>query len=92
MYELVEEVRARLRGTGALAVGYGHVGDGNLHLNVSAAKPDARVLGAHNSRKHALRLTAPRRVAAAARSWSAVKPISLPEAAWCAAIPAPAAE
>ena len=40
MYGLVEEVRERLaRGlpgrTDVLAVGYGHVGDGNLHLNVS---------------------------------------------------------
>ena len=35
MYELVEEMRARLGGA-ALTVGYGHVGDGNLHLNISA--------------------------------------------------------
>ena len=40
MYGLVEEVRERLaRGLpgqrDVLAVGYGHVGDGNLHLNVS---------------------------------------------------------
>ena len=40
MYRLVEEVRERLTAglPGQLdvqAVGYGHVGDGNLHLNVS---------------------------------------------------------
>lgn len=46
MYEAVEAVRRRLRGTGAVTVGYGHVGDGNLHLNVSTPAPDERVLGA----------------------------------------------
>lgn len=35
MYSLVEEMRERLAGHDALVVGYGHVGDGNLHLNVS---------------------------------------------------------
>ena len=41
MYSLVEEVRERLRAglpdhlQDVQAVGYGHVGDGNLHLNVS---------------------------------------------------------
>eukprot|EP00920_Eleutheroschizon_duboscqi_P014613 GHVT01033911.1.p2 GENE.GHVT01033911.1~~GHVT01033911.1.p2 ORF type:complete len:261 (-),score=77.06 GHVT01033911.1:3294-4076(-) len=38
IYELVEATRGRLRSLGlegqALAVGYGHVGDGNVHLNV----------------------------------------------------------
>ena len=38
MYELVEDVRARTRHmAGVVTVGYGHVGDGNLHLNVSCA-------------------------------------------------------
>lgn len=46
MYELVRDMRERLRGTGAVTVGYGHVGDGNLHLNVSTTRPDERVLGA----------------------------------------------
>jgi D-2-hydroxyglutarate dehydrogenase len=36
MYELVEAMRARLPGT--RVVGYGHVGDGNLHLNVSSPR------------------------------------------------------
>jgi len=41
MYSLVEEVRERLalrlpsHLQDCQAVGYGHVGDGNLHLNVS---------------------------------------------------------
>ena len=37
MYELVEAVRRRLRhlGSDVVVAGYGHVGDGNLHLNVS---------------------------------------------------------
>eukprot|EP00906_Rhabdomonas_costata_P027163 RCo038617 len=36
MYELVEAVRKRLaHRTDAVAIGYGHVGDGNLHLNVA---------------------------------------------------------
>jgi D-2-hydroxyglutarate dehydrogenase len=37
MYQLVEDMRGRLAGfDGVRVVGYGHVGDGNLHLNVSA--------------------------------------------------------
>jgi FAD/FMN-containing dehydrogenase len=37
MYDLVEEVRQQVRcfGPSVLVTGYGHVGDGNLHLNVS---------------------------------------------------------
>ena len=34
MYSLVTEVRELLRPAGALVVGYGHVGDGNVHLNI----------------------------------------------------------
>ncbi len=41
MYRLVEEMRGRLAdkwaGRGVVPVGYGHLGDGNLHLNVSTA-------------------------------------------------------
>jgi len=37
MYSLVEAVRERLRGTGALVAGYGHVGDGNIHINVGCS-------------------------------------------------------
>jgi hypothetical protein len=45
MYEIVEAMRARLPGT--RIVGYGHVGDGNLHLNVSSPRgPDAAILAA----------------------------------------------
>ncbi|KJE97011.1 D-2-hydroxyglutarate dehydrogenase [Capsaspora owczarzaki ATCC 30864] len=37
MYPLVEELRTRLpREPGVLAVGYGHLGDGNVHINVVA--------------------------------------------------------
>jgi len=40
MYALVEAMRARLSGRGwdargVVTVGYGHIGDGNLHLNIS---------------------------------------------------------
>ncbi len=39
LYGLVEEMRTRLKGTEATSViGYGHVCDGNLHLNISAPK------------------------------------------------------
>ncbi|KAF7132360.1 hypothetical protein RHSIM_Rhsim09G0214700 [Rhododendron simsii] len=34
IYDLVEEMRMRL-GPAAKVVGYGHLGDGNLHLNIS---------------------------------------------------------
>lgn len=36
MYELVEVMRRNLIGEGLVTVGYGHLGDGNLHLNVSS--------------------------------------------------------
>jgi len=35
MYSLVEEMRERLNGR-ATVIGYGHLGDGNLHLNIMA--------------------------------------------------------
>jgi len=38
-YDLVTDMRERLQGK-ARVVGYGHLGDGNLHLNVSAPKYD----------------------------------------------------
>lgn len=45
MYALVEEVRQRLRHIpDARVIGYGHVGDGNLHLNVSIPKYDDAVM------------------------------------------------
>ncbi|KAL8211158.1 hypothetical protein R6Q57_005595 [Mikania cordata] len=43
MYDLVEEMRIRLGGA-ANVVGYGHLGDGNLHLNVSAPQYDDAIL------------------------------------------------
>ena len=42
-YECAEAMRERLAGTGATVVAYGHVGDGNLHLNVSTPAFDERV-------------------------------------------------
>lgn len=43
LYDLVEELGKRL-GKSAVVVGYGHLGDGNLHLNVSAPKYDDKLL------------------------------------------------
>eukprot|EP00899_Mesostigma_viride_P004760 jgi/Mesvir1/14285/Mv09715-RA.1 len=43
LYDLVEEMRARLAGS-ANVVGYGHLGDGNLHLNISAPAYDQQLL------------------------------------------------
>ncbi|XP_076936460.1 D-2-hydroxyglutarate dehydrogenase, mitochondrial-like, partial [Bidens hawaiensis] len=43
MYDLVEEMRTRLCDA-ANVVGYGHLGDGNLHLNVSAPQYDDDIL------------------------------------------------
>ncbi|KAM7516188.1 hypothetical protein LguiA_005771 [Lonicera macranthoides] len=43
MYDLVEEMRIRL-GSVADVVGFGHLGDGNLHLNISAPQYDDAIL------------------------------------------------
>ncbi|KAJ8764438.1 hypothetical protein K2173_006178 [Erythroxylum novogranatense] len=43
MYGLVDDMRVRL-GQSAKVVGYGHLGDGNLHLNISAPKYDDKIL------------------------------------------------
>ncbi|KAK9285836.1 hypothetical protein L1049_025037 [Liquidambar formosana] len=43
MYNLVEEIRTRL-GQSAEVVGYGHLGDGNLHLNISTPQYDDNIL------------------------------------------------
>ncbi|XP_027360564.1 D-2-hydroxyglutarate dehydrogenase, mitochondrial isoform X2 [Abrus precatorius] len=43
MYSLVEEMRSRLGNT-ANVIGYGHLGDGNLHLNVSTPHYDDKIL------------------------------------------------
>lgn len=55
MYQLVEDTRARVAEAGLLGddeaypvravVGYGHMGDANLHLNISTRRFDARVEG-----------------------------------------------
>ncbi|OMO84508.1 Ubiquitin-conjugating enzyme, E2 [Corchorus olitorius] len=43
MYDLVDDMRVRL-GNLAKVVGYGHLGDGNLHLNISASQYDDKIL------------------------------------------------
>ena len=43
MYELVEETRARVQGLPCRVFGYGHLGDGNLHLNVSTPRYDSAI-------------------------------------------------
>ncbi|PON99553.1 Glycolate oxidase subunit [Trema orientale] len=43
MYDLVEEMRTRL-GAPTKVVAYGHLGDGNLHLNISAPQYDEKIL------------------------------------------------
>ncbi|KXZ53063.1 hypothetical protein GPECTOR_8g57 [Gonium pectorale] len=51
MYDMVEALRGRLAAggfgpeAGVAVVGYGHIGDGNLHLNVSAPRYDDVLLG-----------------------------------------------
>ena len=44
MYSLVEETRRRMAGLPVEVVGYGHLGDGNLHLNVSCQRYDEEIL------------------------------------------------
>ena len=41
MYEIVEVMRERLADHDAIVVGYGHLGDSNLHLNVTVPTHDA---------------------------------------------------
>ncbi|KAI9109633.1 hypothetical protein K1719_019263 [Acacia pycnantha] len=43
LYDLAEEMRTRL-GNVANVVAYGHLGDGNLHLNISAPQYDDKIL------------------------------------------------
>ena len=43
MYAMVDVMRTRLAGTSAQVVGYGHLGDGNLHLNVWTPTYDKHV-------------------------------------------------
>ena len=44
MWRVTCQVKERLRETGALTFGYGHLGDGNLHINVVTKGKDDRVL------------------------------------------------
>ncbi|XP_071946009.1 D-2-hydroxyglutarate dehydrogenase, mitochondrial-like isoform X2 [Antedon mediterranea] len=43
-YKIVEDMRERMKGVAIRVVGYGHVGDGNLHLNVTAPELSIKVL------------------------------------------------
>mmetsp|Transcript_13227 Transcript_13227/g.26868 ORF Transcript_13227/g.26868 Transcript_13227/m.26868 type:complete len:492 (-) Transcript_13227:1587-3062(-) len=45
-YELVMATRQQLTGTEAIVVGWGHIGDGNLHLNVAAPTNNERIRNA----------------------------------------------
>ncbi|KAM5325805.1 D-2-hydroxyglutarate dehydrogenase, mitochondrial isoform 3-T3 [Glossophaga mutica] len=45
LYDLVTDLRARLGPRAKHVVGYGHLGDGNLHLNVTAEAFSAPLLG-----------------------------------------------
>lgn len=35
-YEVVELLKERLMGKALIVIGYGHIGDGNLHVNVTS--------------------------------------------------------
>ncbi|DBA00525.1 TPA: hypothetical protein N0F65_006429 [Lagenidium giganteum] len=45
-YKIVEETRERMEPLGAQVVGYGHLGDCNLHLNISTLEHDDKVFNA----------------------------------------------
>ena len=44
LYHLVEEVDARCKDEALCTVGYGHLGDGNLHLNVVGNSHSTKLL------------------------------------------------
>lgn len=46
LYSLVEKMSERVEGLAISCVGYGHLGDGNLHLNITSSKRDPEVLNA----------------------------------------------
>ncbi|XP_032235585.2 D-2-hydroxyglutarate dehydrogenase, mitochondrial isoform X2 [Nematostella vectensis] len=46
LYTLVEDLRGRLGDKATNVVGYGHLGDGNLHLNVTTPEHNKEVLNA----------------------------------------------
>ncbi|KAK6177589.1 hypothetical protein SNE40_015660 [Patella caerulea] len=43
-YQLVDDMRDRVGGLATRVVGYGHVGDGNLHLNVTSPQYDEELM------------------------------------------------
>ncbi|ESO91314.1 hypothetical protein LOTGIDRAFT_182587 [Lottia gigantea] len=43
-YNLVEDMRKQVDGSATRVVGYGHVGDGNLHLNVTSPEYDDKLM------------------------------------------------
>ncbi|XP_028250745.1 D-2-hydroxyglutarate dehydrogenase, mitochondrial isoform X2 [Parambassis ranga] len=46
IYQLVIDMRQHLGGRAKSVVGYGHVGDGNLHLNITSSTKDPALLAA----------------------------------------------
>lgn len=44
MYKFVEDVRERCKALALCTVGYGHLGDGNLHLNVVGSTHSTHLL------------------------------------------------
>ncbi|XP_061752137.1 D-2-hydroxyglutarate dehydrogenase, mitochondrial isoform X2 [Nerophis ophidion] len=46
IYQLVTDMRVHLGGRAKSVVGYGHVGDGNLHLNITSPAQDPALLAA----------------------------------------------
>ncbi|XP_056915505.1 D-2-hydroxyglutarate dehydrogenase, mitochondrial [Takifugu flavidus] len=44
LYQLVTDMRERVGGRAKSVVGYGHVGDGNLHLNITSQAKDPALL------------------------------------------------
>ncbi|XP_034714303.1 D-2-hydroxyglutarate dehydrogenase, mitochondrial [Etheostoma cragini] len=46
IYQLVTDMREHLGGRAKRVVGYGHVGDGNLHLNITSPAKDPALLAA----------------------------------------------
>eukprot|EP01147_Barroeca_monosierra_P004206 gene4206-6552_t len=46
LYSLVDAMRSRVKNIATRCVGYGHVGDGNLHLNITSPEPNDQLLEA----------------------------------------------
>lgn len=46
MYQLVEETKLRLKGIDCIVVGFGHLGDGNVHLNVASKEKQEKLVNA----------------------------------------------